>query len=68
MTVGSTSPNLSLPAPRKTVALRGRVGIDPEINAKKKWGNEVKPTLVSQNLAFSDRKDPLSGGSKLDQV
>ena len=41
MNIGSTSPNLSLPAPRKTLALRGRVGIDPEINARKKWGNEV---------------------------
>jgi len=30
---------LSLPAPRKMLALRGR--LDPETNARKKWGNEV---------------------------
>jgi hypothetical protein len=35
----SASEQPSLPAPRKILALRGR--LDPETNARKKWGDEV---------------------------
>jgi DNA-binding MarR family transcriptional regulator len=35
----SSATNLALPAPQKVLALRGR--LEPQINARKKWGNEV---------------------------